>query len=105
MTKSNLDQLLEKYARHELDGTAYAKLERWLEVMQRNKVPGRTFALPDDERLYRLLISSKSTMEDIEVFRPYSFDPPSRLSEPWVQVVISVMLIAGMIVTTLYLKS
>ena len=105
MTKSNLEQLLEKYTRGELTGSTYDKLIRWLEVMERQQVPGSTFALPDDERLYKLLISRKSTFEDIDAFRPYSFDPPSRLSNPWLQLILTVVAIAGMIATTVYLKA
>jgi hypothetical protein len=105
MTKSNLEQLLEKYAMEKLDEETHVKLKRWLEIMEHHKVPGSTFALPDDERLYKLLISTKSTFEDIDAFRPYSFDPPSFFSNPWVQFVLTVVLITGMIVVTIILKS
>jgi|SRR6478752_9086215 hypothetical protein len=104
MTKSNLEQLLEKYSQRELSGEAYGKLQRWLEVMEQKEVPGSTFALPDDERLYKLLISTKSTFEDIDAFRPYSFDPPSFFSYPWVQFFLAMAAIAGMIVATIFFK-
>ena len=104
MTKSNLEQLLEKYSQEQLTGEAYGKLERWLEVMERKGVPGSTFALPDDERLYKLLISTKSTFEDIDAFRPYSFDPPSFFSNPWVQFLFASATIIAMIVGTIMIK-
>ena len=104
MIKSNLEQLLEKYAKGELQGSAYDKLTHWLEVMHRHRVPGGTFAMPDDERLYKLLISQKSNFEDIEAFRPYSFDPPSPFSNSWLQFTLSIVTIAGMIVVTILLK-
>lgn len=104
MTKSNLEQLLEKYAKGELQGSAYEKLSRWLEVMHRHRVPGATFAMPDDERLYKLLISQKSTFEDIDAFRPYCFDPPSPFSNSWLQFTLSIVAIAAMIVATIFLK-
>ncbi|MEJ1238739.1 hypothetical protein WBG78_11450 [Chryseolinea sp. T2] len=104
MTKTNLEQLLERYLKGELDGEARDKLLRWLQVMEDNRVPGSTFAMPDDERLYKLLISSKSTFEDIDAFRPYSFDPPSFFSNLWLQFALSLAAIAGMIATVLILK-
>ena len=104
MTKSNLEQLLERYSKAELSGEVYRKLQRWLEIMERQGVRGSTFALPDDERLYKLLISTKSTFEDIDAFRPYSFDPPSVFSKPWVQFIITLILIAGMVLSTILLK-
>ncbi|HTF18222.1 MAG TPA: hypothetical protein VK658_09135 [Chryseolinea sp.] len=104
MTKSNLEQLLERYSKAELSGESYRKLQRWLEIMERHEVPGSTFALPDDERLYKLLISAKSTFEDIDAFRPYSFDPPSVFSKPWMQFTLSIVAIIGMIVATILLK-
>lgn len=105
MTKSNLEQLLEKYLKNELSGDAQKKLERWLEIMEKNKVPGNTFAMPDDERLYKLLVSSKSTFEDIDAFRPYSFDPPSPLANPWLQLALTLSIMAVMIATTIILKT
>lgn len=104
MNKSNLEQLLEKYAKGELSGAPYEKLLHWFGTMERYEVSGGKFALPDDERLYRLLISTKSTLEDIEAFRPYSYDPPSRFSNPWVQFCLSLAAIVAMIVTTSFLK-
>ena len=105
MTRSNLEKLLERYSKQDLSGESYRKLLRWLEVMERNRVPGSTFAQPDDERLYKLLISTKSTFEDIDAFRPYSFDPPSRFSNPWLQFTLTLVAITGMIVATILLKS
>jgi hypothetical protein len=105
MTRSNLEKLLERYSKQDLSGESYRKLLRWLEVMERNRVSGSTFSLPDDERLYRLLISAKSTFEDIDAFRPYSFDPPSLFSNPWVQFTLTLGAITGMIVATIVLKS
>jgi hypothetical protein len=104
MTKSNIEKLLEKYTMEKLNAEALLKLQRWLEVMERHKVPGSTFALPDDERLYKLLISTKSTFEDIDAFRPYSFDPPSFFSNPWLQFALTLVAITGMIALTIILK-
>ena len=104
MTKTNLEQLLEKYVKGELQGSALEKLTRWLEVMRRQRVPGSTFAMTDDERLYKLLISNKSTFEDIDAFRPYSYDPPSPFSNSWLQFTLSLIAIVAMIVATFFLK-
>ena len=104
MSKSNLEQLLEKYVKGELHGSAQDKLIHWLEVMRRNRIPGATFALPDDERLYKLLMSMRSTGEDIEAFRPYSYDPPSPFSNSWLQLGISILAITTMVVGTVLLK-
>jgi hypothetical protein len=105
MTRSNLEKLLERYSKQDLSGESYRKLLRWLEVMERKRVPGSTFAQPDDERLYKLLISTKSTFEDIDAFRPYSFDPPSLFANPWVQFTLTIVTITSMVVATLLLKS
>lgn len=104
MNKSNLERFLEKYLSGELSGESYRKLLRWLETMELNEVAGSTFSIPDDERLYRLLISTKSTFEDIDAFRPYSFDPRSMLTKPWVQFTLTLISITGMIVATRLLK-
>ncbi|MGC3943184.1 MAG: hypothetical protein QM762_01380 [Chryseolinea sp.] len=105
MTKTNLEQLLEKYIKQELRGETSEKLTRWLQVMEEKRVPGSTFAAPDDERLYKILVSSKSTFEDIDAFRPYSFDPPSIFSNPWLQLTLTLTAIAGMIAVTILLKA
>jgi|GEM_PF-4907143 hypothetical protein len=105
MTKTNLEQLLEKYLKDELSGEAAEKLTRWLQVMEENRIAGSTFAMPDDERLYKLLVSSKSTFDDIDAFRPYSFDPPSAFSNPWLQLTLTLTTIVGMIAITILLKA
>lgn len=104
MTKSNLEQLLEKYSMEALNDESRVKLLRWFETMERAQVSGFSFSRPDDERLYKLLVSKKSTLEDIDAFRPYSFDPPSPFSNPWVQFALTVASIATLIGLTLWLR-
>lgn len=100
-----MEQLLEQYAKGELGGDTCKKLEYWLETMERFKVSGGKFSLPDDERLYKLLTSTRSTFLDIEAFRPYSYESPSFFADPWVQCGASLLAIAAMIITTILMKT
>ncbi len=96
--------MLEKYVKGELTGHPGTKLLCWLDTMERYDIPGATFAVPDQVRLYRLLISTKSTAEDIDAFRPFSFDPPRWWSLPHHQLLVSSVLILTMVGVTLLLK-
>lgn len=99
-----MEQMLEKYVKGELTGYPRTKLLCWFDAMERHDVPGATFAVPDEVRLYRLLMSTKSTREDIDAFRPFSFDPPRWGSLPRHQLLVSSAIILAMVGVTLLLK-
>ena len=71
MEKSNFDDLIQRYVTGQVSEQERIKMDTWLDIMKGVNTSDLDLSPEDEEKLYRKITSSKSTVEEIRAFRPW----------------------------------
>ena len=78
MSKSNFDDLMERYLNNQVSDAERKKIEAWLEVMKSEETTEMTLTPAEEEILFKKIKAKRDEVKDVVAFRPVALTKKTR---------------------------